>query len=320
MTGILTKVDWSLWGALVILAIYSMIKMATERSSPEGRGLGGLAALLLIVMLAGSAAAIAVAVRKQSKTGLVTMAILMAWPLVFLIADPLIKASRARGYAVAEANVGHFKDAALVSMARAIAQNDTATLARLLGGQRPPAGKDRAGNDLLAYSLVLVREKGGSASPVRTLLDAGAEPRATRMGSGEDVVSYMVFGRSPDAHQAMRLLLEHGADPNMVDPQSRNTPLGTVYNDPEIVRALVDGGADMDRLQSDGTPAVVQFISTRQWESALYLIQKGANLDLANSHGVSIDYYLNEWKESVFGEHPDGWDTVRAAIAARRAK
>jgi hypothetical protein len=320
VTGILIKIDWSLWGALAILAIYSVIKMATERSSPEGRGLGGLAALLLIVLLAGSAAAITVAMRKQSQTGLVTMAVLMAWPLVFLVADPLIKAKRARGYAAAEASVGDFKDPALASIARAIAQNDTATLARLLNGQRPPSGKDRAGNDLLAYSLVLVREKAGSASPVRALLDAGADPRATRMGSGEDVVSYMVFGRSPDAAEAMRLLLGRGADPNAVDSQSGNTPLGTVSDNPEIVRALVDGGADIDRLQSDGTPAVVRFIGTRQWDSALYLVQKGANLDLANSHGLSVDYYLNDWKESVFGDHPEGWDKVRAAIAARRAK
>lgn len=320
VTGILTKVDWSLWGALVILAIYSMIRMATERSSPEGRGLGGLAALLLIVMLAGSAAAITVAVRKQSQTGLVTMAVLMAWPLVFLVADPLIKAKRARGYAAADANVGDFKDAALALMALAIAQNDTVTLARLLNGQRPPAGKDRAGNDLLAYSLVLVREKAGSAAPVRALLDAGADPRATRMGNGEDVVTYMVFGRSPNAAEAMRLLLARGADPNAVDSQSANTPLGAVSDNPEIVRALVDGGADIDRLQSDGTPAVVHYIGTRQWESALYLIQKGANLDLANSHGLSVDYYLNDWKDSVFGDHPEGWDKVRAAIAARRAK
>ena len=55
VTGILTKVDWALWGLLAILAIYSMLRMATERSGPEGRGLGGLAAVLLLVLLAGTA-------------------------------------------------------------------------------------------------------------------------------------------------------------------------------------------------------------------------------------------------------------------------
>ena len=217
VTGILIKVDWSLWGALAILAIYSMIRMGTERSGPEGRGLGGLAAFLMIILLTGAAAGVRVAARRQSPTGLVTMAVIMAWPLVFLIADPLIRAKRARGYAVAEANVGDFKDTAAASMARAIAQNDTATLTGLLNGHRPPAVKDQSGNDLLAY-----------ASPV------------------------------------------------------------------------------------------VEFISTRQWDSALYLIEKGANLDLVNPYGVSVDYFLNEWKDSVYGEHPEGWDRVRAAIAARR--
>ena len=189
VTGVLTKVDWALWGLLAMLAIYSMLRMATERSGPEGRGLGGLAALLLLVLLAGTAWGVSVAARRQSLTGLITMAVIMAWPLIALIADPLIKAKRARGYAAADASVGDFKDAALASMARAIAQNDTATLTRLLDGQRPPAGKDRAGNDLLGYALVLVRDRAGSAAPVRVLLEAGADARETRIG-GDDVVTY----------------------------------------------------------------------------------------------------------------------------------
>jgi hypothetical protein len=38
-----------------------------------------------------------------------------------------------------------------------------------------------------------------------------------------------------------------------------------------------------------------------------------------NTHGLAVDYYLDDWKDSVFGDHPDGWDRVREAIAARRA-
>src|SRR5215204_5660096 len=95
--------------------------------------------------------------------------------------------------------------------------------------------------------------------------------------------------------------------------------LGEIHDDVGMVRAFVDNGADIDRIQSDGTPAVVRFIGTRQWDSALYLIEKGAKLDIVNVNGLSVDYYLNEWKESVFGEHPEGWDRVREAIATRRA-
>lgn len=318
---ILVPINWTLWGILLVVMLYWLVRVSTERtSSPEaGPGLGIFAMVFVLAMLAGVGVLLNVAARKQSVGGLIALTVVLAWPLVFFIADPAMKAYKSRQYADAEASVGDFKDATLASMARAIAANDTATLTQLLGGKRPPEGKDRAGNDLLAYALILVRDRQGGSGPVRVLLDAGADPRLTRMPNGESAVSYLLYGHTPAAREAVGALLEHGADPNHVDPRSGNTPLGEINNDPELVRVFVDHGADMDRIQSDGTPAVVRFIGTRQWESALYLIEKGARLDVVNSHGLSVDYYLGEWKESVYGEHPGGWDKVREAIATRRA-
>lgn len=321
MTRILVPLNWTLWGALLVGALYALVRVATERtSSPEaGRGLGVLAVGLMLVLLAVAGVFVTIAARKQSPAGLFTMTVILAWPLVFLVADPLVRKYRERSFTNEEARVGDFRDAALAAMAGAIAGNDTATLTRLLGGRAPPAGKDRAGNDLLAFALVMVRDRKGSAAPVRALLEAGADPRQVRMGSGEDVLTYLVLGHSPEGREAMQALLEHGADPNIVDPQTERTPLGSVYQDPVMVRLLVEHGADIDRIQYGGITALVHFISTREWDSALYLIERGANLDIANADGLSVDYYLNDWKESVFGEHPEGWDKVRQAIAARRA-
>ncbi len=321
LTRILIPLGWSLWSILLLLLLYSLIKVSTEPAgSPEaGRGLGIWAVLFVMALLGVVGLFLNLAARKGSTTGLITLTVILLWPIVFLIADPAIKAYKRRSYAKAEASVGDFKDPALQSMAQAIARNDTATLTTLLKGQPPPRGTDHAGNDLLIYALTLVRDKKGSAAPVRVLLDAGADPRKSRAPNRDDVVNYMIFGGSPDARDAMRALLEHGADPNVVDRQSGKTPIGTVYNEPEIVRALVDHGAEIDRIQPDGVPALVGFIGTRQWESALYLVEKGAKLDVTNSHGLSVDYYLNDGKESVFGEHPEGWDRVREAIAKRRA-
>ena len=67
VSDILIRVDWTLWCALVIMAIYSAIRISTERSGPEGRGLGGLAVVLMLVLLGGTAAAVRVAAQKQSK-------------------------------------------------------------------------------------------------------------------------------------------------------------------------------------------------------------------------------------------------------------
>jgi ankyrin repeat protein len=105
-----------------------------------------------------------------------------------------------------------------------------------------------------------------------------------------------------------------------VASETGQTPIAAIHDEPEMLRALVEAGADLDRVQPNGVTALVHFIATRQWESALYLIGKGASLDVRNADGLSVDYYLNEWKESVFGDHPEGWDQVRDAIRARRVR
>jgi hypothetical protein len=277
-----------------------------------------MAAVLVLVLLAVAGALLYTAVRKQSSAGIITMTVLLAWPAVLLVAGPLVKGYKERSFATDEARVGDFRDAVLASLARAIEQGDTTRLGQLLNGQPPSEGKDRAGNNLLAYSLVVVRDKTGSASAVRVLLDAGADPGKTRMGSGEDIIRYLVVAPSPEVHETLRLLLEHGADPDVVDPQAGDTPLG-IAHDLETVHLLVEHGAKVDRIQFNGLPAVVRFIGQRDWASALYLIEKEARLDIANDDGLSVDYYLKQWEESVDGEHPEGWDKVRAAIALRRA-
>jgi ankyrin repeat protein len=127
----------------------------------------------------------------------------------------------------------------------------------------------------------------------------------------------MVVDRTPAAQETMLLLLQHRADPNAVDPVTNDTPLRAAGDNPAVVRALVEAGADIDHIQSDGTTALVYFVSVRQWDSALYLVQRGARLDVANEHGLSLEYYLKEWKDSVYGEHPEGWNRLRAAIAAK---
>ena len=41
------------------------------------------------------------------------------------------------------------------------------------------------------------------------------------------------------------------------------TPIGSVYKQPEMVRALAEHGADIDRIQPGGVPAVVELKSRR---------------------------------------------------------
>jgi hypothetical protein len=320
-TRIIVPVTWTLWGIPSSWCSTGSCGCTGvhRTSSPDAwRGVAVAVVLFILVPLAGAAMFLTIAAQRQWTKGLVTMAVILGWPLVSLVVSSLMRAFKSRQFAAAESRVGDFKDVALASMARAITANDSVTLTQLLGGKRPPEGKDRAGHTLLAYAALVVRDRDGRSGPMRALLAAGADPRKTKMPTGENVVTFLIHGHTPAAHDAMRALLEHGGDANVADPQTGNTPLGEISDDADMVRSFVENGADIDRVQSDGTPAVVRFIGTRQWDSALYLIEKGATLDVVNHHGLSVGYYLNDWKESVFGEHPEGWDKVREAIATRR--
>ncbi len=91
---VLMKLAWGLWVALAVMGAYTPLRMATERSGPEGRGLGGLAAIMILVLLAGAAVGVRAAARRQSLVGLILMTVILAWPLVALIVDATIKARR----------------------------------------------------------------------------------------------------------------------------------------------------------------------------------------------------------------------------------
>ena len=147
-------VAWSLWGILLLGVLYMAVRMATERtSSPEaGPGLGLFLILLLLGVLAGLAALLVWAGRKQSHAGLIVLMIVLVYPLVMLIARPIIIGYKQHQWDKEAARNGDFPDSTLAAMATAIRSDDVAALTKLLGGKAPPAGKDRAGSDVPQWS------------------------------------------------------------------------------------------------------------------------------------------------------------------------
>jgi hypothetical protein len=128
------------------------------------------------------------------------------------------------------------------------------------------------------------------------------------LGSGEDVVGYTLFGRSACRNtEAMRLLHAHGEDPTVVDPRERHQPLvHRQNNDPEIDgsraswtvgRMSIDDSPKRNRRRSSSS------ISTRPMGVCTLPDRVGVrNLDLVERvRGVRSNYFLTEWKDSVYG-------------------
>jgi hypothetical protein len=316
----LIRISWALWGALFLVVSWSFVKALTERShSPEvSRGLGVVVTGFLLVVLAGIGLWLFRATRSRSSGIVIILTLLVAYPVTLLIAIPVVRAWKAWRFESELARVGDFPEPASRALAESIQSGDIARLERLLAGGPPPTVRDRAGNDLLAFAAVVVRDRKGDPETVRTLLESGADPRRSCTPDGGNLLHFMVHVGTPRSIEVVRLLLEHGADPNARDPGSGMTPLADAGSEPELVRLLVEAGADVDQTMPGGESVLVRFIAMQHWDSALYLIERGAQLEVTNPDGLSVDYYLREFKDSVYGEHPEGWDRVRAAIEARR--
>ena len=116
-----------------------------------------------------------------------------------------------------------------------------------------------------------------NAAMVERLLNAGADPTAA-LWTGETPV--MVCARTGNA-ETVKLLLLHRADPNAKETQQGQTALmrAVAQKHPEVVRALIDGGADV-RARSKGGFMALHFAGQQgEIASARMLLAAGADVN-----------------------------------------
>ena len=134
----------------------------------------------------------------------------------------------------------------------------------------------------------------GDVGKLRTLL--AADPTLARAISSDGWPPLHLAAAFGNA-EAVKLLLEHGADVHAVSPAMRNQAMHAAValrNDPETVRLLLAHGADVNALQMGGFTPLHGAASAGKDEVAEVLLAAGADRSRKCDRGKTAGDYAAE--------------------------
>jgi ankyrin repeat protein len=123
-----------------------------------------------------------------------------------------------------------------------------------------------------------------SVRMVETLLKAGANPNVAQMSGMTPLLEAVAVGNA----QLVQMLLAHKANVNAATTKTGITPLMWAIGDrhPEIARVLLDGGADVQMVTTDGFSAMTFAARVGDVETAKLLIAKGLTVNETGANRV----------------------------------
>lgn len=158
------------------------------------------------------------------------------------------------------------------------------------------------------------------------LLECGADPNVIM--SGKRVVTHWAAAeRDP---WWLRLALDHGADPNMVNigngRPSEGPPFifaiginGTLDN----VKLLVDHGAEVNKPYRQNCYPIADAFSQGKYDVVLYLLNHGCKYDIAECQGLrfldNVKATHGRRNEFLIKEYRDGLDNIYEWLKTRGA-
>ena len=170
-------------------------------------------------------------------------------------------------------------------------QNEPAVAKRLIAAKANLEIRNKTGNTALHEAA-----QAGSTAVASLLLDSGATVDSTNYANATPLLLAVVNGRA----DAARVLLEHKADPNHrggvtqlggnYGPQSLNTQplfLGAAFVNPEILKSLLDAGANPEGDSAQPSGALAIAIGRNNVDAVQLLLQHGANPNRPENDGIS---------------------------------
>lgn len=202
------------------------------------------------------------------------------------------------------------------------------------------AGADVDARNADGQTALMLAARTGSVAVAKRLLDAGADVNARELWRAQTALMWAAGGAFAELTE---LLLEHGADPKAraaandwgaqitSEPRAQYRPTGGLTpllyaaraGCTACVRAIVAAGEEVDRPTPDGVTALMIALDNYEFDTAMTLLDLGANPHYADWWGrtalylaVDMNSYVPRTPANPRSKIATGMDVIRRLLAA----